>query len=91
MLGAGTPANRVKLERFGKSSVVLARCPGEGVNPPPDQSAYEPLFRSASSLLADYRRILGAKALIPEELARIGSGQGAAKPPAKKPVTAGPK
>ena len=91
MLGAGTPANRIKLERFGKSSVVLARCPGEGDSPPPDQSAYEPLFRSASSLLADYRRILGAKALIPEELARIGSGEGAGKSPAKKPVTTGHK
>src|ERR1700687_1059675 len=41
MLGAGTPANRIKLERFGKSSVVLARCPGQGDNAPPDQSAYE--------------------------------------------------
>ncbi len=87
MLTAGTPANRIKLERFGKSSVVLARCPGEGDNPPPDQSAYEPLFASASSLLADYRRILGAKALIPEELAKIENTKAAAKPPAKKSST----
>jgi hypothetical protein len=87
MLSAGTPANRIKLERFGKSSVVLARCPGEGDNPPPDQSAYEPLFASASSLLADYRRILGAKALIPEELAKMENAKPAAKAPAKKSVT----
>jgi len=87
MLNAETPANRIKLERFGKSSVVLARCPGEGDNPPPDQSAYEPLFASASSLLADYRRILGAKALIPEELAKMENAKAAAKPPAKKSVT----
>jgi hypothetical protein len=86
MLSAGTPANRIKLERFGKSSVVLARCPGEGDNPPPDQSAYEPLFASASSLLADYRRILGAKALIPEELAKMENAKPAAKPAAKKSV-----
>ncbi len=91
MLGAGTPANRIKLERFGKSSVVLARCPGEGDNPPPDQSVYEPLFAAASSLLADYRRILGAKALIPEELARVGNTEAAAKPRAKKSVTTGHK
>ncbi|MGO9826854.1 MAG: hypothetical protein ACLPMG_16485 [Terriglobales bacterium] len=80
MLGAGTPASRIKLERFGKSSVVLARCPGEAGSPPPDQSAYEPLFASASSLLADYRRILGAKALIPEELARMGDASGKTSP-----------
>jgi hypothetical protein len=89
MLSAGTPANRIKLERFGKSSVVLARCPGEGDNPPPNQSAYEPLFASASSLLADYRRILGAKALIPEELAKMENAKPAAKPPAKKSGTTG--
>lgn len=87
MLSAGTPANRIKLERFGKSSVVLARCPGEGDNPPPDQSAYEPLFASASSLLADYRKILGAKALIPEELAKMENAKTTAKPPVKKSVT----
>lgn len=87
MLSAGTPANRIKLERYGKSSVVLARCPGEGDNPPPDQSAYEPLFASASSLLADYRRILGAKALIPEELAKMENAKPAAKPTVKKSVT----
>ncbi len=28
MLATSTPASRIKLERFGKSSVVLARCPG---------------------------------------------------------------
>jgi hypothetical protein len=89
MLGAGTPANRIKLERFGKSSVVLARCPGGPDSPPPDQSAYQPLFASASSLLADYRRILGAKVLIPEELGRLGNAQSTAKPLAKKTVTTG--
>ena len=87
MLGAGTPANRMKLERFGKSSVVLARCPGEGDNPAPDQSVYEPLFASASSVLANYRRILGAKALIPEELAKMENAKPAGKPVAKKAVT----
>jgi len=87
MLGAGTPASRVRLERFGKPSVVLARCTGEGEGPPPDQSAYEQLFASASSLLSDYRRILGAKAMVPAELARVGNPDAAAKPPAKKSGT----
>jgi hypothetical protein len=71
MLSTKTPASRIRLERFGKSSIVLARCQGENGGPPPDQSAYEPLFASASSLLADYRALLGASTLIPEELARI--------------------
>jgi hypothetical protein len=84
MLGAGTPASRIRLERFGKSSVVLARCSGEGEGPAPDQSTYEPLFASASAVLSDYRRILGAKATVPAELARVGGLGVATKPPAKK-------
>src|SRR5581483_5777647 len=77
MLAAATPAGRVKLERFGKSSVVLARCAGSN-GPAVDQSAYEPLFSSASSILSDYRGLLDAKKLIPEELERMGgSGTGA--------------
>ena len=84
MLGAETPASRIRLERFGKPSVVLSRCTGEGGGPPPDQSAYESLFASASSLLSGYRRILGAKALVPAELARIGNTAAAGKPAVKK-------
>jgi hypothetical protein len=70
MLSTSTPAGRVKLERFGKSSVVLARCSGTNGGPPVDQSAYEPLFSSASSILSDYRGILGTRKLVPEELAK---------------------
>jgi hypothetical protein len=74
MLTASTPAGRIKLERFGKSSVVLARCSATGQGPAPDQSTYEPLFSSASSILSDYRGLLEARKLIPAELARIGGG-----------------
>jgi hypothetical protein len=75
MLSATTPTSRIKLERFGKSSVVLARCSASSEGVPVDQSAYESLFSSASSLLSGYRALLGAKRLVPEELARItGSG-----------------
>jgi hypothetical protein len=88
MLDAGTPASRIRLERFGKSSVVLARCTGEGDGLPPDQSAYEPLFSSASSVLSNYRRILGVKAKVPAELGRIGNAGAAAKPSANKSGTA---
>lgn len=71
MLGASTPATRIKLERFGKSSVVLARCSAAPDGPAPDQRAYEPLFASASSVLADFRRLFTVRTLVPEELAKI--------------------
>ncbi len=85
MLGAGTPVSHLRLERFGKPSVALARCLATEAGPPPDQSAYEPLFRGASDVLANYRRLLEVKGIVPEELAKVG---GASKPkPAAKPAT----
>jgi len=74
MLSSSTPVSRVKLERFGKSSVVLARCSGEEGNPATDQSGYEPIFHSASSIMERYRDALGTRKLVPEELARLGVG-----------------
>jgi hypothetical protein len=71
MLAAATPPGRIKLERFGKSSIVLARCSGTADSPPADQSAYEPLFASASSILTGYRSLVNASSLVPEELNRI--------------------
>jgi hypothetical protein len=71
MLDAATPPGRIKLERFGKSSIVLARCSGTADSPPADQSAYEPLFASASSVLAHYRTLVSASSLVPEELSRV--------------------
>ncbi len=50
MLATNTPASRIKLERFGKSSVVLARCSASEAGPAPDQSAYEPCFRQRPRL-----------------------------------------
>src|SRR5215475_7026203 len=73
MLGANTPAMRVRLERFGKSSVALARCQDTAAGPAPNQSAYEPLFRSASDVLTNYRGLLGVKRIVPEELAKISA------------------
>ena len=77
MLAASTPASRIKLERFGKSSVVLARCAGAEGGPPPDQSAYEPLFASASSILSNYRTLLGVRKMVPDELQRVAAVAGA--------------
>jgi hypothetical protein len=88
MVAANTPASRIRLERFGKSSIALARCAGTENGPPPDQSAYEPLFRSASEVLANYRGLLGVRRTVPAELAQIpGAGPAApAKPKSAKPA-----
>jgi len=72
MLSASTPASRVKLERFGKSSVVLARCSASEDKPAPDQSAYEPIFRAASDILNRYRDALGVRRTVPQELSHLG-------------------
>jgi hypothetical protein len=73
MLGSNTPASRVRLERFGKASVALARCSAAEGGAAPDQSAYEPLFRGASDVLANYRALLSVKKIVPEELAKISA------------------
>lgn len=64
-LEANTPAGRVRLERFGAASIVLARCPGA------DQSAYEPLFREASELLDKYRSVMHVRETVASDLERL--------------------
>jgi hypothetical protein len=88
MVAANTPANRIRLERFGKSSIALARCSGTESGPAPDQTAYDPLFRSASEVLANYRRLLAVKRTVPAELAQIpGAGpKEAPKPKSPEPL-----
>jgi hypothetical protein len=72
MLSTSTPVSRVKLEHFGKASVVLARCGGTEGNPATDQTRYEPIFHAASSLMERYRDALGARKIVPQELTRLG-------------------
>ena len=83
VLRTDTPAARIKLERFGKSSVGLTRCPGA------DQRSYEPLFQSATRILTTYRDLLGTRRTVASEFAQMPSGQPAkpskAAAPAKKP------
>jgi hypothetical protein len=74
MLSSRTPVSRVKLERFGKSSVVLARCSGEEGNPATEQSAYEPIFSAASSIMEHYRDALDARKVVPQELVHLRAG-----------------
>jgi hypothetical protein len=79
MLAANTPASRIRLERFGKSSITLARCVAAENGLAPDQSVYQPLFASASQVLADYRRALGVRRTVPAELAQIPAAKTSAK------------
>jgi hypothetical protein len=60
-----TPPDRIRIERFGKPSIVLARCGGM------DQSAHEPLFQAAGGILERYRMAMAVKAVVPAELARL--------------------
>jgi hypothetical protein len=89
MVAANTPASRIRLERFGKSSIALARCMASENGPPPDQSAYEPLFHAASDVLVNYRSLLGVRRTVPAELAQIPGARGteATKPKSTTPVS----
>jgi hypothetical protein len=89
MLSTNTPVSRIKLERFGKSSVVLARCPATEGQAAPDQSAYAPLFQNASDIVANYRGLLRAARVVPDELARVdlfGTSKPVPMPAARKSV-----
>jgi len=71
VLNANTPPGHIRLERFGKSSLILARCPNV------DQGVYEPLFRVAAERFADFRAALKVRATVPAELARLKPGRAA--------------
>lgn len=86
MITANTPASRIRLERFGKSSVALVRCMASENGPPPDQSIYEPLFHSASEVLARYRQLLGVAHTVPVELAQIPGGESKPAASSRKPA-----
>jgi hypothetical protein len=78
MLSTDTPVARIRLERFGKSSIALARCPAEEGHAAVDQTAYEPIFRSASAILTRYRGAMGVRRIVPQELTKMGQGAGKA-------------
>ena len=80
VLASDTPVSHVRIERYGKPSLVLARCANA------DQTAYEPLFRSASQIMAEYRARLDAKQIVPAELARGLFGSDGRRPINVKPM-----
>jgi hypothetical protein len=73
LLGVDTPVARVRVERLSKPSVVLARCEAA------DQNAYQPLFRQASDIMAQYRAALGL-ASFRSDIAWLGNETGAKRP-----------
>ncbi len=66
---AVTPPDRIRIERFGKGSIVLARCGAV------DQSAYEPLFAAAGGILEQYRAAMAVRTVVPAELAHLPKGK----------------
>ena len=69
VLAADTPASHVSVERYGKAPLVVQRCAQA------DQKSFEPIFQSASALMAGYRRALGVRSIVPGDLARVGVAQ----------------
>ena len=69
VVSMNTPVNRIKVERFGKSSVGLSRCEGA------DQSAYELLFKQASEIMARYRAALGLRTSFRSDVAWLNGSQ----------------
>ena len=84
VLAADTPVNRIRVERMGKASRGLARCPDA------DQSAYEPLFSQAGDVMRRYRASLRVSATAGAELSRLGVAN-ALVPSAPKRATAAKK
>lgn len=70
LVSTDTPAARIRIERLGKSSVVLTRCEGA------DQSVYEPLFKQASDLMARYRAGLGLRTAFRADIAWLAQKPG---------------
>ncbi len=66
VLASDTPATRIRVERFGKPSLGLARCAQA------DQSAFETVFAAATRVMSRYRTALGVRESVPPELARLG-------------------
>ena len=69
LLAVDTPVSRIRVERLGKSSLVLARCQDS------DQSAYEPIFRQATEIMAQYRKAMELSSAIRPDVAWL-SGAG---------------
>jgi hypothetical protein len=79
VLETDTPASHIKLERFGKSAIALARCENA------DQSSYESIFSEASKVMAAYRKSLGLRSMFRNELTWLSAAPTKAPPKEKSP------
>jgi hypothetical protein len=81
LIATDTPAARIRLERLGKGSVVLARCDAA------DQSVYGPLFKQASELIARYRAALGLRTTFRSDIAWLTGAKRTTDRSAARPKT----
>jgi len=79
VLAADTPPSRVRIERLGKNAAGLTRCQEI------DQSAYEPLFRRATEIMAQYRAAMGLRTTFHSDIAWLNTSPkpGSSAPPKK--------
>ena len=68
VLKAETPPDRIRIERFGKGSIVLARCGSI------DQSAYERCLRRRAEFWSSTGRRWRCETLVPAEMAHLPKG-----------------
>jgi len=81
LLQVDTPTSRVRVERLNNSSAVLTRCPEA------DQSAYEPVFKQASEIMAQYRAALGLRNAFRTDIAWLNPTPKAPAAPRHKAAT----
>ena len=82
LLQVDTPTSRVRVERLNNSSAVLTRCPEA------DQSAYEPVFKQASEIMAQYRAALGLRNAFRTDIAWLNPASNTPAAPRHKAATA---
>ena len=63
VMATDTPPTRIRLERFGKSSIILVRC--ETV----DQTSMQPIFNKAFEVVKNYRRNLRLRTVLKSDVA----------------------
>lgn len=78
VLSTDTPISRVRIERLGKNAAGLTRCQET------DQSAYEPVFRRASEIMAQYRAALGLRTTFRSDIDWLNSRPGSTGPRKKQ-------
>jgi hypothetical protein len=77
VLAVDTPVDRIRVERMGKASATLARCPAA------DQAKYTALFSTAGKLMSSYRKALQVQQIVPADLSRLQSSSGRKRPAGK--------